>query len=457
MPEDLLDLVDDRATTVALLADPLAWRVRAVEHIDIDGAYSCRRRRSLQCGPLRRVIEATTEPASVAFLAINIASVPRGPLLDLDVVGPLGPAFLLPRQEIASRQAIFVSRLAASVGLPLSDEGVDFLSAAFGMPRSPGESSRELGTSDIEGYLADGLGSVGSESYGEWIALSRECSEIIDDWLDRPSPQSPTRLPALAIPEFVGGAEASVAPEMVTRVLNEYLALLEHAAATVRVGTPTAADELLGSVADYGDNFDLIVATKVPLDEPFMLTYSERRGLDLSLYSGAGSQDLVVADAVSNHVAVQTQDPSVEIRKVKALNPRSGAVTYGAFAVRDTRQFWSCYAHGSDRDYRTELKFRVMPLRRLRAVPYALAGFLVLIAAAMWHEKVRDLSDLAIIAGPSALAASLLLAREQTTLGSRLRLPTSFAVTVALGLLLATAVALYLHWSPSDLLGTIHA
>lgn len=452
--DEFVDLVDDRSLTVALLADPLAWRVRAVEHIEIDGAYSCARRRSLQCGPLREVLSKHDEPARIAFLVVNVASVPRGPLLDFDVAGPLGPAFLLPRQEVAARQALFISKLAASALVPVSEAGVDFLAAAFGMPLYAGDSSSDPTTEEIEAHLADGLADEGGELYKEWIAISRKCAAIIDQRLDRPSPRSPTRLPVLAVPEYVGGAPG-VCLESVTDVLKEYWSLLSTAVTASRAEEPTVADELLASIADYGDNYDLMVATKVPLDEPFMLTYSERRSMALSLITGTGAQDLVVADAITNHVAVQTKDPSVEIRSVQALNPSTSAVAYGAFAVRDTRQFWSCYAHGSDRDYRMELNFRVRPLRRLTAVPYALAGFLILIAVAIWREQVQGLGDLALIVGPSALAASLLLAREQTTLGSRLRLPTSVAVTAALLALLSTAVALYAGWSLSDLVRSI--
>lgn len=448
------DLVDEASVTVALLANPLAWRVRAVEHVELDGAYSCARRRSLQCGPLRAVIGKDGDAASQALLVINVASVPRGPLLDLDVSGPLGPAFLLPRQEVAHRQALFVAALAESGALPVPSIVVAFLDAAFGVALTPDIRSSEPSAAEISAYLSDGLGGEGRDLYGEWSEISRLCAAIVDKRLDRPSPRSPTRHPVFALPEFLGGPSGA-GPDSASQALRGYLALLEAADNASSSTSPTVGDELLNSVADYGDNYDLMVATKVPLDEPFMLRYSERRGLSLSWLLGTGSQDLVVADAVTNHVALQTQDASVELRKIRALNPKTGAATYGAFAVRDTRQFWSCYAHGSDRDYRTELNFSLRPLRRLQAVPYALSAFLVLIAAALWMERVRGLSDLALIVGPSALAASLLLAREQTTMASRLRHPTTVAVTFALLMLLGTAVALYLCWSPSDLLRII--
>ncbi|HYQ76401.1 hypothetical protein [Cellulomonas sp.] len=451
---DTVDLIDDREATAALLAHPLEWRTRAVEHIEIDGESSCRRRRSLQCAPLQELLPGAARRAKFAMLALNVAPVPRGPLFEFDVTGPFGAAYLLPRQEIALRQALFIRDLAESAGFPVSDQCVDFLVAMFGMPRTPDREAKEQSNFEIGEYLSDGLNGAGVSHYDNWIGASREVAQVIDRKLDRDSPRSPTRLPVLAIPEYVGATEAT--PPSVDAVIREYSHLIQSADAASVSGKPGAVDELLASVADYGDYYDLIVATKVPLREPFVMSYSERRNLSLSFWSGAGSQDLVIADAVSNHVALEVADPSVELgRRVEAVQPGTGAVTYGAFTGRSTRQFWSMYAHGSDRDYRITLKFRVRPLSRLQGVPYVLSVMLVLLAFAMWNERIRELNELALIAGPAALAASLLIAREQTSVASRVRLASSGVVAAALLFLLGTAVALYLCWSPASLIDSI--
>lgn len=451
---DTVDLIDDREATAALLAHPLEWRTRAVEHIEIDGESSCRRRRSLQCAPLRELLPGTPRGAKFAMLALNVAPVPRGPLFEFDVTGPIGPAYLLPRQEIASRQALFIRDLADSAGLPISDQCVDFLVAMFGMPRTPDREAKEQSNFEIVEYLGDGLNGVGGGHYDSWIRVSRSVSRSIDRRLDRDSPRSPTRLPVLAVPEYVGATGAT--PSSVDAVIAEYALLVRSADGASVPGQPGAVDELLASIADYGDYYDLIVATKVPLDEPFIVSYSERRNLSLSFWSGAGSQDLVIADAVSNHVALEVADPSVELgRRVEAVHPGTGVVTYGAFTGRSTRQFWSMYAHGSDRDYRISLKFRVRPLSRLQGVPYVLSVMLVLLALAMWNEQIRELNELALIAGPAALAASLLITREQTSVASRVRLASSGVVAGALLFLLGTAVALYLCWSPASMIDSI--
>lgn len=65
----------------------------------------------------------------------------------------------------------------------------------------------------------------------------------------------------------------------------------------------------------------MLVAVKVPLDEPFLIKYSERRHMTLSA-DGSAHQDLVINDAGSNHVVVNVLDPNVRIREVGAL-PRA--------------------------------------------------------------------------------------------------------------------------------------
>ena len=55
-------------------------------------------------------------------------------------------------------------------------------------------------------------------------------------------------------------------------------------------------------------------------------------------------------------------------------------------------------------------------------------------------------------AASSALAASVLLAREQSSLGARLRGPVTWAVAGALAVLVLSAVLLYLVVTPEDLL-----
>jgi hypothetical protein len=151
----------------------------------------------------------------------------------------------------------------------------------------------------------------------------------------------------------------------------------------------------------------------------------------------------VIADAQTNHVTFKVPDPNVRIRKFRAIKPDSNNYSYGAFQSRQDPQNRAFYAHDQDRDYRIRLSFQLGLLRRLQLVPYLVASLLALLIVALLVERPGDLRTLAVIVGPAALAASVLLAREPSTLGSRLRLVSSLAVTAALLGLISVSAVLY--------------
>ncbi|WP_293780840.1 hypothetical protein [uncultured Aeromicrobium sp.] len=234
--------------------------------------------------------------------------------------------------------------------------------------------------------------------------------------------------------------------EEATSLLHDYaeiLTLLEERDA--QDNQPGEAGEALNALADYANHYDLMAAMEVPLDEPFLVKFSERRSLRLDSITNSGSQDLIIADAQTNHVTFKVADPNVQITSFTALRAGSAEAAFGAFESRSDRQHRAFYAHGGDRDYHIRLRFRLALLRRLQLVPYAAAILLLLLTSAMLHEQLGDLRELAVVAAPAALGASVLLVREPSTLGSRLRSASSFVLGFALLLLLAAAVWLYVQ------------
>lgn len=80
------------------------------------------------------------------------------------------------------------------------------------------------------------------------------------------------------------------------------------------------------------------------------------------------------------------------------------------------------YSHDPDRDYRIRIEFRLGLLRRLESVSVLAAVLVCSLTYALWNSYDLDVRTLALLGGPAALAASVLVGREQSTLGSRLRL-----------------------------------
>lgn len=442
MSNPVLNLVDDERVTVNLLANPLDWRVRAVEEITLDAATTCLRRRSLQVAPLRDHLGVEVpEDATHALIALYVAPIPRGPLLDFDVTGPEGDGWLLPRVEIASREAHFLEDLARSCGQSVSDELHALLAAVCGFT---GELLTDVRDVTLGEYLTAGLGRpVSTDALNEWRTAGELCRGVLRPRLDSFLGYSAPENPALVLPElFADGTLAS--DKEATLLLGEYTHLVTTLDIQARKHSPNVAGEFLDVLADYGNSYDLMVAMKVPLDQPFLVKYSERRGLPLS-WRGAAQQELIVADARTSHVTLKVSDPSLRIGAFKALKPGRDEFAFGAFQSRRDAQSRALYAHDPDRDYRIRLSFELRLLRRLQVVPYVVAVLLMLISAALLVDQPTDLRTLAVVAGPAALAASVLLVREPSTLGSRLRLLSTVCVTGALAALIVISSILFVR------------
>ncbi|WP_157545997.1 hypothetical protein [Mycobacterium sp. IS-1742] len=436
------NLTENRDVTAALLLEPLQWRVRVVEEIVVDAATTCLRTRSLQAAPLRPLIESHVSPADTQVLiALNVAPMPRGPLLDFTIEGPLGDAWLLPRMEIAQRQARYLTAVAMRAGIRVTGRQNRILTRVLGFS----ETGWLYGSDgfSLADYLEDGLGtSVTARVLEEWAAINTSCKRLLRPLLDMPVQYTVCESPALAIPDLYP-ADVPFDEDDATKYLREYLRLLQKM--LTMVDSSPFAGEFLRALADYGTHYDMIVAVKVPVDEPFVIKYTERRSLTLHPLRRTGSQILVIADAQSNHVTFKISDPNVRIADFAALEPAKDEFAFGSFLSKSDDQTRSFYAHDTDRDYRVRLKFKLALLRRLQGVPYLASLLIFLLSMVLMREPTKDLRTLGLIVGPSALAASVLLAREPSTLGSRLRLASTLVLAGSVLFLLCATVVSYLR------------
>ena len=437
----MLDLTANHAVTTELLLHPLDWRARAVEQLEIASADRCLRRRSLQCAPLRTVLDrvASLGDAEEVFVVLHIATVPRGPLLDFDVEGPDGSsAFLLPRGEIAARQLDFLKAVMDQVPLRLTADQLTFVSALLSFPLDNWFHNGEPPI-DVKGYLADGLGQeIDASRFSAWLDVAGECRRLLQGFCDLDG-FNIVLDPLFALPLACGEGDGS-SLEQAERLLTAYMDLVRLLCARDAPDSPVR--DALNSLVDYGHSYDLLVAVKVPLDMPFMLKYQENRIIDFDLKQW-GKQDVVLADANSNHVAVRVTDPNVRIKELRAEHPVTRAASFGTFTVAIQPSVSAFYAHGDDRDYRARLWLRLAPLRRLQLVQWLAFALVSAVAAVLWIEAPEG-RDLALLAGPTALSATVLLAREPTTLGSRLRRIPSALLGIALAAMVVIALVLYL-------------
>lgn len=377
------------------------------------------------------------------LIALNVAPMQRGPLLDFSIQGPLGDAWLLPRMEIAVREAGYLEAVSARAQIEISEPVRNLIVHILGFAETGWQYGDQ--SFSLADYLKDGLGGeVSSEALEDWTAINTSCRRLLRPYLDVAGSYSVCESPALAVPNLFPTDEGLEFDESVaTLTLRGYRRLLQEMHAQSDVSPH--AFEFLRALADYGNYYDLVAAMKVPLDEPFLVKYSERRSLAMRPFNNEGKQSLIIADAQSNHVTFKVIDPNVRIREFTALEPTEAEYAYGTFPSRSDDQTRSFYAHDSDRDYRIILRFRLALLRRLQIVPYLGSFLITLLAVVLVGDPTKDIRTLGLVVGPTALAASVLLAREPSTLGSRLRLVSTMLLSVALMLLVGAAVVSYLR------------
>lgn len=470
---DVLDLTADREATAVLLDRPLEWRTRVVEQVDIDSATGTLRRRSVQCEPLRPVLDAAglrlgDGAATRARIVLPVAPVPKGPLLDFDVTGPDGKsALLLSRGEIAFRELGVVRALADRAGVAFSDDAAAVVELAIGFTDGPwrqfrgrrrrrwlpddSPAGRRILANDVDRYLQRGVAADVDYWLAGWRERSDQARSLLAPFAERPSPDSAVENPVLVVPPLLSGGTAG-GPSDVDRLLDAYVRLCQDAVAaadgTSDPDRQVAAGVFLDVLTDYGAYYDLLVVTEVPLDEPFLVKTAYRRPLALSVIGNRGRQDVVIADALSNHVALRVTDPNTRLAGVGL--ERAGWArghrqrSFGLLAATSTPQVHSFYGPDNDRDYRAVLSFRVATLRRLQVVPYGLAVVLALSGIVALREDPAN-PVLGLLVGPAALAASVLFAREPSALGSRLRVLSTYLVFGAVAFLFAVGAFLYIR------------
>jgi len=444
MSDNTANIIDDRSATVTMLSEPLAWRVRAVEKISIDAASTCLRRRSVQVAPLRHVLRRHLPddnrhgPYTHAVLAVFVAPFPRGPLLDFDVEGPYGSASLLPRAEIATREAMYLEHLALECGITVSDTVRPLLIAVLGY-------SGPWDDTAPDELLQNGLPfALAEQTLVEWTKLQARCADLLADRVGSLD-LSAVASPLMVMPELAANGFWSTESDG-SVLLDSYVQLLEQisrlAVSAVEELAPLA-NEFFVAFADYANSYDLMAVMRVPLDEPFVVKCSERRTLRLDPKRNSGFQELVIADARTNHVTVKVEDPNARLAKAAAYKEHSSEYADGALLTRRNDQYVAFYSHDPNRDYRIRIEFTLGLLSRLESVPFFASLLIVLLCLAMWNTTDIDVRTLALLGGPAALAASVLVGREQSTLASRLRLRGTAVLSSTLALLVATVVILY--------------
>lgn len=443
---DVLDLTAVAVTT-DLLLEPLRWRERVVEEVVLDSADYVRRRRTLQVSTLREVLALDDRESTEARLILPLLTLEKRPLPHFDVRSPHDDAVLLRRFDGARREAALVVRYLDELDLPVSEplegllrEGLAFDDGAWrAVQATSGPGSRPW-----RRFLEQGLGdTVDRQLLGDLLLLGDRAAEVLQDRTDVPDDSvSAVAQPLLLVPRLLGEGYVDDLHSAVT-LIEAYVYLLDQVAARVGRESPSAADDVLSVLADYGHRWEAFLDLTVPLDRPFLVGLDHVEVAPLGL-RGARLRSrttvpLVVADASSIHVAVRVKDPAAQLRRVVARRPHSHEEAFFGSTSSATRELHTFYAWERDRDFRVELQLDLAPLLRVWLGQLGVCAVVVLVAVSLVVRRPSQLTELLVVVGPTAAAAGLLLSREPSTLGSRLRLPLTVLLAAAVGALTAVA------------------
>ncbi|MEU1282941.1 hypothetical protein [Kitasatospora sp. NPDC005856] len=391
----------------------------------------------------------------------------KGNLLDFSVTVNEKPAYLLPRTEHAKIYAKFLKVQASEASLSLDSDLKQFLEWIFAFTnadwqrvwgdarRSRYSSAEERDEMVLRYLLEQGIkrytpGVPSSDDVRDWSVRIAPIRDIVSYSVGA-NIDSASQNPLLALPKvpFASGVDEGDIADLLDRLVK----LVKDADQLSLSKTPAgeAAKRLVAAYAGYGSYWDALVECDAPLDEPFMIKTQEKRGLHLAepgetvqnglvrgsnwAWRKASSQLVVVGDAKSNHVNVRVADPNVELyaKGVRILNERYEKHDRGPDFQTATPELLSFYYSAQREGGRPHRVWLNLPLRTSLSgstsrwvILLMTSTALVAFASFLFHwfnagvNRTIGAGDVAVILVPSAIAASLLLVRESSTLNAEI-------------------------------------
>lgn len=424
-PVTVVDVSENVEATSALLIDP-NWRSRVTEQIDIGRALSYRSTRTLQVTPLIDVLTpylgaVRLESADVT-VALPVATLPKGLLVNFNARGGSGEALLLMRGVAAERQTHFIVRSAREIGVEADDKITQVIEAICEF--TPGVWRKVRGKRRgwdaerraLRAYLRDGLGfEFSTKQVRELQRLADRIGSSLRYALDegRDSESSADNV-LLALPVLANTGLINSVDDARSLLLE----LDEFIWACVTNGGYEA--RALVALGEYGRRWEALLYCTVPLNKPFTVSIAQDRPLKIKAFGRVGI-DVTFSDGWSNHLAVRVLDPDVQMRLLEPKDPSGRRLNHNVFnSTRNSREDFAVYSSEEDRDYIVRFKFRLVLPALARFA--GLAFFLITGIAIGLAIRVRPLAadDLALIVVPSTIAAGLALTQQRTSLTVRL-------------------------------------
>ncbi|MBP0453481.1 hypothetical protein J5Y04_28635 [Kitasatospora sp. RG8] len=427
-----------------------------------------------------------------ADLLLPLVSFPKDSLFDFQITIGDSPVSRIPRDKNGDFQAAYIAHLARQANLyhlidgELRDELLAFLSCIFSFSSGTWEQFRReyyrpfrrpilyiKRILRLEYPVREYIGRRRGPSYGVAVSDYRDWRSIADIIAEEIIPRHvlPTRVsaaenPLLAIPKFC--RESELPDDKITQLLRKLKDFLQ-AAQGAAISFDSPAHKLVSTYASYGRRWESMARYTIPLDKPFQIIAHEKRAIRFESPRSNSRNPYVwlrqqffprahygisFADAKSNHLQVRIPDPHVQLvaRRCYARNDiwqhlSTSMIKGSPDDERKNYEYYSRY-DTKPRAERIWIEIRLRQALTRSAVTWGvtlatLAAFALIINFAWgdYNPNARlNGADVVAILLPVTIAASLLLARETSTLGMRVKRAKTALLMVSLAALWVATV-----------------
>ncbi|WP_369362983.1 hypothetical protein AB5L52_06730 [Streptomyces sp. CG4] len=451
-----------------LLRQPMKWRMRAVERIELSSHRWSVRNRRIHAKALKQVEELDhllgsvpkelyDAPHEEVTLVLPLSQMTKNPVVDFQAQVNGQEVSRLSREEGARIQARYFKELVReATGIQISETLEETLTAVFGSTYPPKGA-------DHESYVQEQL-QLDEIHRSIAVSTDQQIISIKNDIIANrslPKRESAAQDPLLALPYLnelrIASGEAALDDENLATRLREVKNFLND------LRDHGTADQLLRLYAEYGRHWEAFARCKVPLDRPFFITVATKRHIEFESPERESIFFRVVhwvwpvawshmrfADARSNHVNIRVPDINVEFSKKRcgARNNLNRKLEVPPEHEHKTSELFAIYSSRACRDNRLWVK---TPLRLTWLTIFIHLLVIATILATLgvtwrvWGDFGRRLTaqQLALLLTPSTFAASLLLVRDSSPLGSKCTAPRRIAIAVSLATLWAGVLFLF--------------
>ncbi|MEX2971326.1 hypothetical protein [Streptomyces sp. C184] len=451
-------------------------------------------------GRLGELLVGQSPDQGSAEVLLPLASLPKDALFDFRMSVNGTAVFRIPRDENGGFQAEYMEHLAQRAGYRrrLSDDLLSFMACAFSFSSSTwgkfyNEYHKPLRrpiryakrvcrlADPVRIYVEERRGQgIADWDYDRWTVERKAISKIVGAHVLR-TPRSSTENPILAVPKFQRTNQLD--DEYVSEILRELRLLLRWAQGKVdayRRAHPheqfppdvDAAYELVSTYYCYGRRWEAMTKCWVPLDEPFRIHVHERRVIRFdspkwsryNLFAVLWEQlfprahyNISFADAKSNHLHIRVPDQHAQLvkRKCHARSDKweklqeSPDIAGCPDDEHSNHEYYSRY-DTRNRDERIwvvcrlrQALFRWFMTWGMILVTLSAEALLLMFGAAHYDDNTLHGADIAVILLPVTVVVSLLLTRETSTLGVRVKRFLHSCLMLTLLGLWVTAFVLY--------------